>query len=385
MENAKKKVGFVYFEEIHHIPHFIGIAAELSKNPEYQVDILTYKGKHGYLFKSISLLEAEKINVRQVVPPFIRQIIDKISGRKKPSAVYLYARHKKLLLSYDALVFTEKNHGYVHKYRKDGGKPYLISVNHGPPGRGYALQPSVKLFDLTLVCGETYANRLKKEGLLTPHHAIVGYSKFDVVTKEGQHTQPFKNQRPIVLYNPHFNKVNSSWYTHGLQVLDYFYKSDKYNLVFAPHIYLFNRKGFLKPSVIPKKYFEKENILIDLGSVKSSNMTYVLHSDIYLGDVSSQIYEFLLKPRPAIFINSKKVEWKNNSNYDFWINGDVVTSMEEMVMALKTLSTKKNNYLTVQKQFFKENMYSDPNYSASENAAMAISDFMAVQNKNNNQ
>lgn len=383
MIDTRKKVGFVYFEEIHHIPHFIGIAAELSKNPEYQVSILTYTGKHEYLFRLIALLDVQNIQVRQLAPSLIRQIIDKITGRKKPSAVFLYAKHKEMLLGHDALVFTEKNHTYVHKYKKGKEKPYLISVNHGPSGRGYAFQPSLKLFDLTLVCGKSYLERLKKEGLLVAHHAIVGYPKFDIVAKEHSDVPLFGNHRPIVLYNPHFNKINSSWYAHGIQVLEYFYNSEGYNLIFAPHIYLFNRKGFLKPSVIPKKYFNKNNILIDLGSIKSSNMTYVLHSDIYLGDVSSQIYEFLIKPRPVIFINSNKTAWEQNNNYEFWKTGDVVTSIEEMDAVLKSYDNKKNSYLTLQQRFFEDNFFMDEQTTPSQNGAKAIADFFMLKDKRN--
>ncbi len=378
MNQIKKKIGFLYFEEIHHIPHFIGIASELAKQyKDYDVSIITYKEVHAYLHKLIKLLEAKNLRVVQVNSTVTRRIIDFFTGRKKPSAVYLYKKNKKFLLSYDALIFTEKNHRYLHSYRKQAKKPYLISVGHGPGGRGYAFQPSLRLFDFMLLCGEFYLNRLLSEDLLIPNYAITGYSKFDVVTKENRNLKFFDNDKPIVLYNPHFNKVNSSWYAFGNEILEYFYNQEEFNLIFAPHIYLFNRKGFLKPDSIDKKYFNKKNIHIDLGSIRSSNMTYVLNSDVYLGDVSSQIYEYIVKPRPAIFIDIENIDWQNNIDYRFWKTGTVVYTIKELGKTLQDiLLSTKSKYLDIQKLFFKENYYIDSNQNASQKGAQAIHDFL---------
>jgi len=254
-----------------------------------------------------------------------------------------------------------------------------MCVNHGPAGRGYSFQPSVKLFDFWLLHGNFYLNRLKDENLLISNHAIIGYSKFDVVTKENSKTKLFKNDNPIVLYNPHFNKTNSSWYNHGLDVLEYFYNSNEFNLIFAPHIYLFNRRRFLNSTEIHSKYFEKDNIHMDLGSINSSNMSYVLNSDIYLGDVSSQVYEFQIKPRPCIFINVEKINWKNNINYRFWKTGDVISSIKDLDYILKNLNRKNSKYKEIQVQMFNENFHVDEQYTASEKGAISISNFINSQ------
>jgi hypothetical protein len=377
MNRSPKKIGFIYFEEIHHIPHFIGIASELAKHyKDYEVNIITYKGNHTYLYKLIKLLEAKNLKVVHLNPPVTRLIIDFFSGRKKPSAVYLYKKHKKFLLHFDALIFTEKNHKYLHTFRKKSKTPYLISVGHGPGGRGYAFQPSLRLFDFMLLCGDFYLDRLQKESLLIPNYAITGYSKFDVVRKENRNQKLFNNGKPTVLYNPHFNKINSSWYTIGNSVLEYFYNQEEFNLIFAPHIYLFNRKGFLKPDSIDKKFFEKENIFIDLGSIRSSNMTYILNSDVYLGDVSSQVYEYIIKPRPAIFIDVENVDWQNNINYRFWKMGVVVRSMEELKKVLQNILPSKLEFLEIQKIIFKENYHIDSTKNASQKGAQEIDAFL---------
>jgi hypothetical protein len=376
MNHQKPRIAFLYFEEIHHIPHFIGIAVELAKNPNYTVEILTYKSSHVYLFDTMNRLHAKNLKVIQLSPPFIRRIIDKMTGRKKPSSVFLFKAYKKQLLSYDAVVFTEKNHKYLYKQRGKSTQPYFIFTGHGPAGRDYSYIPELKLFDLHLMHGTFYKNNLEKLGFLAKNHAIIGYSKFDVIKINREKHNFFPDEKPVVVYNPHFNKLTSSWYKHGLEVLEYFYQSDEFNLIFAPHIYLFNRKGFLKPKDIPQKYFQANNIYIDLGSVKSSDMTYTLAADIYLGDVSSQVYEFGIKPRPCVFINSQSVDWQSDLNYHFWHTGPVIEDISQLHQALHLEAFKMQKYLAVQKELFDQNFLTDPDETAMQKGANAIDNFL---------
>jgi len=353
VNSVKKRLAFLYFEEIHHIPHFIGIASELSGNQDFKIDILTYELKHEVLFYFLDLLEAKNISVIQLEKPFVRKIIDYITGRKKPSSVFFYKAYKKILLSYDALVFTEKNHKYLFKARKKAQKPFLIFTGHGP----------------------LYLKNLEKLGILAKNTEIIGYPKFDLINFNYKKTL-FKDDKPVVIYNPHFNKLTSSWYKHGLEVLEYFYQSKEFNLIFAPHIYLFNRKGFLKPAAIPKKYFEAKNIYIDLGSVSSSDMSYALAADIYLGDVSSQVFEFVVRPRPCVFINSHRTAWQDDLNYRFWQMGLVIDGVGQLHEALQTDTETLTAFKEKQSAFLEENFLIDTKETASQKGATAIKSYL---------
>src|SRR5690606_12115302 len=91
-----------------------------------------------------------------------------------------------------------------------------------------------------------------------------------------------------------------------------------------------------KISDIPEKYLNSENIYFDFGSTESVNMTYVKKADIYLGDVSSQVYEFLLiKSRPCIFINVHNIDYKDNLDYRFWKCGDVIENIGQLPNTLE--------------------------------------------------
>jgi len=54
-------------------------------------------------------------------------------------------------------------------------------------------------------------------------------------------------------------------------------------------------------------------------------------SDLYLGDVSSSIHEWLYFNKPMVFINTHKVDWKNNHYYEFWQLGNVVNKINNLI------------------------------------------------------
>src|SRR5690606_20184835 len=70
--------------------------------------------------------------------------------------------------------------------------------------------------------------------------SVVGYPKFDLAPPRP--ALPFVDEtRPVVLYNPHVSPHLSSWYDEGRAVLDWFVEHEDYQLIFAPHVMLFER------------------------------------------------------------------------------------------------------------------------------------------------
>jgi len=151
-----------------------------------------------------------------------------------------------------------------------------------------------------------------------------------------------RDGRPVVLYNPHVSPHLSSWYAMGRQVLDWFVRHDEYQLLFAPHVMLFERRFVLTidklridlPGSIADRYRRAPNIHVDLGSRASTDMTYTSRADIYLGDVSSQFYEFIARPRPCVFLDAHGVDWKNDTNFAQWRAGPVIGDVADLGPAL---------------------------------------------------
>ncbi len=377
----KKKIGFVYFEQIYHIHHFIGIANELSKQSDTIVDILTYKNEHKYLFKILNLLNAKNINVKQLNTRVDRIVIEKIKKRIIPSSLFLYKKNKKNLLTYDALIFTDLNADYLIKKKGSNLLPKFIFVFHGAGDGSYIFQEKLNNFDLLLIQGENFKNRLKKNNILKSSRKIIGYPKFDVVKKELSGKQLFKNDAITVIYNPHFNKEITSWHIDGKNVLDFFYKNKEYNLIFIPHLKLFKEKGISENPNIDKKYYEADNIIIDIDSANLVNMTYTFHADIYIGDVSSQVYEFIIKPRPCIFINSHKIAWHTHKNYYLWNLGQVIENTINLNETIQKAIQQQEKFEGNQKKLFEYNFDIQTDKTSSLRGSEAIIDFLENQKK----
>ena len=98
-----------------------------------------------------------------------------------------------------------------------------------------------------------------------------------------------------------------------------------WNFVVAPHVK--TRSGSTIRS-------NASNIMVDRGSTRSIDMTYTQAADIYIGDASSQVYEFIRTPRPCIFLNLDRIDWRSKPAYAHWQLGQVVECVDELAGAL---------------------------------------------------
>ncbi len=230
----------------------------------------------------------------------------------------------------------------------------MILSKHGAGDRAQALDPRMAQVDFVLVPGPKLERRFKAAQLVREDsYAVVGYVKFDAVGKVAPDSPAiFDNGRPVVLYNPHFESSLSSWKPWGLEVLDFFARNaDSYNLIFAPHIKLFER--WLRcGGHLPRHFWHCANIHIDLGSPASENMSYTRAADIYLGDVSSQVYEYIQKPQPCLFLDPRGIDWESDPNYAHWHLGPVLRDIEDLGAALAQAAATHDRYKPFQQQAF---------------------------------
>jgi hypothetical protein len=374
MKRKKQHIAFIYFDERYIIPHFITPVNQLFNDELFEVDILTYEGSHEYLFELLEMQNLPKTIVKQLPTYTYRKILNKIKGRKMPSPLYLFKKHKELLLSYDILVFNDINHEYLHRYKQEKSPKFVLLMHGAGDGEyliGAQYKETISKFDLITTSGQKVTEYFQKMKLTNTQLAICGYQKFDLI-KNKAIPKFFDNDKPVVLYNPHFKPELSSWYKFGEEILAFFFQNKDYNLIFAPHINLFNKKGFLDESIIDPKYKNAQNIRIDLGSKHSVNMDYTLAADIYLGDVSSQIYEFLYRPRPSIFINAHKIEWQKNQHYNNWHLGQVIDDLSSLENLLDTASDWQQNFVQKQQEMMSFTFDNSSKLSAAERIVEAI-------------
>lgn len=93
-------------------------------------------------------------------------------------------------------------------------------------------------------------------------------------------------------------------------------------------------------------------------------MSYTMAADIYLGDVSSQLSEFMLKPRPCLFLNPRGTNWKNDANYLSWTLGPVIPGAEELEKGIEEALASHPALLERQQQYFAYSFGSSLPFSA---------------------
>ncbi len=285
----------------------------------------------------------------------------------------------------DVLVVAEKT-SLILKTRFGLDHLKVIHTRHGAGDRAVGFDPASALFDHVLVSGPKIRERLVSDTGVKPDAiSVVGYPKFDLAPISPPRPLP-NDGRPLVLYNPHVSPHLSSWFTAGRQVLDWFVDHPEYQLIFAPHVMLFERPFTIsidklridRPGKLEPRHLNAPNIHIDLGSRASTTMAYTQAADIYLGDASSQVYEFLLRSRPCVFLNTQGQDWRDDKNFSHWRMGRVIDGVDQLGDALATADADHAlRYRHVQRELFL-NSFDLTNEPSARRAARAVATFAGL-------
>jgi hypothetical protein len=188
-----------------------------------------------------------------------------------------------------------------------------------------------------IVAGRKDRDRMIAEGLVGPDKCSVsGYIKRAAVKamlREGPAPRLFENDKPTIFYNPHFDEKLSSWDRFADALTASIKQDGRYNLVVAPHMRLRQRIG-AGECARWTEWASGEDVIVDFGSERSCDMTYSLNSDIYIGDVSSQAYEFLDSPKPCVFLNATSREWQRDPSFSHWHLGEVTADPGAVIQAV---------------------------------------------------
>jgi hypothetical protein len=220
-----------------------------------------------------------------------------------------------------------------------------VYCGHGSGDGAEGFHERLSVHDMIFVSGRYIRDRLASvPGIESARIKIVGYPKFDICERTPRRRDLFGNRRMTVLYNPHYRMDLSSWDRWGLQVLNHFLHQNGYNLIFSPHIHLYLGRSV----AIPDMYDGAEHMIIDRGSDAMLDMSYVGAADIYLGDVSSQVYEFIQRPKPCIFLNAHGVRWSEDPDYRHWTLGPVMDDLERLPDLLHRLDEWGGEFVEAQ-------------------------------------
>jgi hypothetical protein len=342
------KIAFLYIAEAYQCYHGAGIASEIERRTGHRVT--------SFYSDPATPRHLEGIHAAfGAPPPSTRPLRESVSTRTLRGLKYLGVfKHRVLrdnrdaLNCFDAIVSVENTAAMARDEGID--HPKLIYTPHGFGDRAYAFVPRIAAFDFVLIAGEKTERRMLASGLIRPgDYALTGSVKLETGAVLAEREAPlFAERRPTVLYNPHFDPKLSSWTRFIVSMLDGFAAQSAFNLVVAPHVKLFRRS-----SAATKERWRRRStpsIVVDPGSDRSIDTSYLWTSDIYVGDSSSQVYEFLAKPRPCVFLNAHGIDWRDDPNYVHWHLGDVVDDPGRVMSAIHAAGERHSLYIERQRQ-----------------------------------
>lgn len=365
---ARARVGFLFnHDQTHQIAHSLPIALAMARERrECEVIIAVTTGRlEAELRRLIAAHGAEaRLSVQRLHLSRRSAIASRIAAPFAPlGKVLIYGDNLEFFRNLDLLVVSEKT-SLMLKTRPGLDGLRIIHTRHGAGDRAIGFDPQSAAFDHVLCAGEKIRRRLISDAHVpTGRISVTGYPKFDMAPRNAALPQGFDPAKPTVIYNPHPSPQLSSWYRHGRDVLAFFRRNPRWQLIFAPHVMLFERPFVFsidrlraaRPGRIDRKYYEAPNIHIDTSSTALTDMSYVNAADIYLGDASSQVYEFLRKPRPCLFLNSHDADWKEDENFLFWRLGEVLSGPAGLGAALERAAAQhREQYSAVQERIFAE-------------------------------
>ena len=351
MIDKKKSVVFLFINGPYHVYHLILPALKYSSiSNNTKTIIISGNPTNTKIINEAKILTGiTQFNLIDIPVPF-RYRFKNYKNKLFPP---VYTRIKKvigILKNASAIISTSHElpkHLDTYKIKT----PTLFYLYHGTGTREYGFENKLKDFDYILAPGNYHKERLKKALLLTDEKInIVGTPKSDwIKLKKIKKNNLFNNESPIFYYVPHWDINISSYLKWRKIILNYFLDNNQYNLIFAPHplIKHLSRKEGYK---IETNLKGANNIIIDHGGENSINGTYSALADIYIGDVSSMITEWILqKPRPCIFINAHQIRWENNNDYYMWTFGNVISEFNDFEKIIKR-SIHINDHEKIQKK-----------------------------------
>lgn len=269
-----------------------------------------------------------------------------------------------LFAGVDLVVSTERTCLRVRR-RLGAAGPRFAYVPHGSGDRNVAYHPELTQFDLMLLSGPKLVDEMVRHGITTADKCrVIGYPKFDTVDPSVR-KRFFDNDKPVFLYNAHFDPHLSSWYAMGEGVMDYFLRHPDYNLIVAPHVMLFRKKmhysleyrtAKMRPD-IADRFRAAPNILIDLDGPNLFDMSYTMAADAYIGDVSSQVYEFLLHRGACYFLDPLGRPTDGPAErYEFWRNGEVLYGAGKLADRIPHWRDNAASHLAEQDRLFAHTM-----------------------------
>jgi hypothetical protein len=224
----------------------------------------------------------------------------------------------------------------------------FVKTAHGAGSMSARADRRRRSATLTLVPSEAEGDRLVAHGVDPRRVHVIGYVKASFRQRTPA-AALFADERPILLYAPHWQAHRSSWPAWGKKVVERLAAQRRYNVILAPHQRLVETAPELRRALEPLAALP--HVHCDLASFAMVDGSYTAMADIYIGDTSSQVVEFWTDPRPAIFLNPWGDRWRSDPSFSQWFCGLVVDDPDELMAAIEAAPAVQPDFAGLQRRF----------------------------------
>lgn len=325
-------VGFLFIGGAHQILHSAPVAAELLRAGGCRVALIASSAAtRDALADAMAELGCPAPIDVLPTPGWLSRAPFRRPGGGAPKRLQLLLGRRSLR-GLDVLVTAERTSTFLKHL--PWFRARLVHIPHGAGDRAQGFERRIRRFDHVIVAGRKDRDRMVADGLVEPDRCSVsGYVKLEAVLRMRESRPPESKER-VVLYNPHFAEGLGSWPQFGDAFARAVAAMPDHRFILAPHVRLAERLSPAERAGM-LALAEPGRVLVDLGSASSCDMTYTLAADIYLGDVSSQVYEFLHAPKPCVFLNATGRDRRGDRDFASWRYGEVVSDPADLVRALR--------------------------------------------------
>jgi len=366
-------VAFLFLGETLLIPHLYPIVEALAAEaPEIVIDLWVATSVHENLLSGWLTgagIDPARTRIRRV--PGFRYFPDLKNGENPPLPPKLPTLLRLLphLMASRAIVCAEQTSLWLPRIF-----PFLRSrffkTSHGVGSMSARDDARRRAVRKLLVPSELEKATYTTRGYPEEKIVVTGYVKSAFMAL-AQPRRLFADDKPVIVYAPHWQRQRSSWWAWGRQIVDMLVQQHQFNAVIAPHQRLVEKDPAIREvlaAVAPMPH-----VYTDLDSFAMVDGTYMAAADIYLGDTSSQIVEFLMRPRPCVFLNADNIDWRATDDHGFWECGEVVFQLEQLIPALEQAQARHLKFITKQESFA-HNALGETGPEAPRRAAHAILD-----------
>jgi hypothetical protein len=364
------RVAFLFLGEMLLIPHLYPILEALARQgAEPAIDAWVATSVHERLIARW-LDEAglsARVRLRRV--PGFRALSEAADGTHPPlpAKLPMLARLVPYLLRTRVVVCAEQTSLWLPR-----ALPFLgwrfIKTAHGAGSMSARSDPRRRAAWRMLVPARGEAERLIAFGVDPERLVVTGY------VKAGFHAlaappRLFVDDKPVVVYAPHWQQHRSSWWAWGREIVAMLAAQDRFNVILAPHQRLVEKAPEVRDVLAAVAHLP--HVHADCDSFAMVDGSYMAAADIYLGDTSSQVVEYLIRPRPCLFLNPQGADWAADPDYGFWRCGEVVERLDGVLDGLGRAGAIHARYEPVQRAFAAEQL-GDASPAAAVRAAEVI-------------